>query len=157
MTKPSPDQIKRRALASERHKARHFAMQGLYQWHHTAAPAHEIDSQFQVDFNMKGTDLEYFHELLAGVQRSSAELDKVLAPYSEDRSLDECDPISLSLLRLATYELKNRIDVPYKVAINEAVNLAKKFGPEDSHKYVNGILDKVARELRALEVSANQQ
>lgn len=154
MAKPSPEQIKRRAMASERHKARHFAMQGLYQWHHTAAPAHEINAQFQVDFNMKGTDLEYFHELLSGVQRSASSLDKLLATYAEERKLEECDPISLSLLRIAAYELKNRIDVPYKVAINEAVNLAKKFGPEDSHKYVNGILDKVARELRAVEVKA---
>lgn len=156
MAKPTPEQIKRRALASERHKARHFAMQGLYQWHHTAAPAHEIDAQFQVDFNMKGCDLEYFHELLAGVQRSASELDKMLATYSSDRNLTECDPISLALLRIAAYELKNRIDVPYKVAINEAVGLAKKFGPEDSHKYVNGILDKVARQLRAVEVNAQQ-
>jgi len=157
MAKPSDDQIKRRAMASERHKARHFAMQGLYQWHHTAAPAHEINTQFQVDFNMKGTDLEYFHELLAGVQRSSNELDDLVSPFSDDRTLEECDPISLALLRIATYELKNRIDVPYQVVINEAVNLAKKFGPEDSHKYVNGLLDKVARQLRALEVSAQKQ
>ena len=156
MAKPSPDQIKSRAVASERHKARHFAMQGLYQWHVTGAQANEIAAQFRVDFNMKGTDLEYFMELLSGVQRTSKALDELLSPYADDRALDECDPITHSLLRISVYELKNRIDVPYKVSINEAVNLAKKFGPEDSHKFVNGLLDKVATEVRALEVAAQQ-
>lgn len=156
MAKPSPDQIKRRAVASERHKARHFAMQGLYQWHVTGAQANEIAAQFRVDFNMKGTDLDYFMELLSGVQRTSKALDELLAPYADDRTLDECDPITHSLLRISVYELKNRIDVPYKVSINEAVNLAKKFGPEDSHKFVNGLLDKVAIEVRALEVAAQK-
>ena len=154
MAKPSPEQIKRRAVASERHKARHFAMQGLYQWHVTGAQANEIAAQFRVDFNMKGTDLDYFMELLSGVQRTSKALDELLSPYA--RTLDECDPITHSLLRIGVYELKNRIDVPYKVSINEAVNLAKKFGPEDSHKFVNGLLDKVATEVRALEVAAQQ-
>tara|TARA_B100000768_G_C11113611_1_gene304394 strand:- start:82 stop:549 length:468 start_codon:yes stop_codon:yes gene_type:complete len=154
MTKPSSEKMKRRALASERHKARHFAMQGLYQWQLNATPANQIAAQFNVDFNMKGTDQDYFLELLKGVQYSAQEIDTILLPFAEDRRLDECDPVTHALLRMATYELKNRIDVPYKVAINEAVNLAKKFGPEDSHKFVNGVLDQVARVLRKVEVAA---
>ena len=154
MTKPSPEQIKRRTLASERHKARHFAMQGLYQWQLNATQANEISAQFNVDYNMKGTDQDYFLELLKGVQYSVKELDSILLPFTEARQLDECDPVTHALLRIATYELKNRIDVPYKVAINEAVNLAKKFGPEESHKFINGVLDQVAKQLRKVEVAA---
>ena len=154
MTKLSPEQIKRRTLASERHKARHFAMQGLYQWQLNATQANEISAQFNVDYNMKGTDQDYFLELLKGVQYSVKELDSILLPFTEARQLDECDPVTHALLRIATYELKNRIDVPYKVAINEAVNLAKKFGPEESHKFINGVLDQVAKQLRKVEVAA---
>mgnify|MGYP003330870013 FL=1 len=88
------------------------------------------------------------------MQYSVKELDSILLPFTEARSLNECDPVTHALLRIATYELKNRIDVPYKVAINEAVNLAKKFGPEDSHKFINGVLDQVAKQLRKVELAA---
>ena len=154
MAKPSPEQIKRRALASERHKARHFAMQGIYQWQLNATQANEISAQFNVDFNMKGTDQDYFLELLKGVQYSVKEIDSILLPFTEARQLDDCDPVTHALLRIATYELKNRVDVPYKVVINEAVNLAKKFGPEESHKFINGVLDQVAKQLRKVELAA---
>ena len=145
----------RRVLASERHKARHFAMQGLYQWHHTGDSGSQIESQFRVDFDMKGTDLDYFRELLKGVQSNAVELDELLAPHASERELSECDPVTRSLLRIAAFELQHRIDVPCKVVINEAVSLAKKFGPEESHKFVNGLLDKLARQLRSLEFNAN--
>lgn len=151
MSKVSSEQQKKRKLASERHKARHFAMQGLYQWQLNATASHEIEAQFRVDFDMKGTDLEYFRELLGEVQRKVEELDAIISPLADDRELKECDPVTRALLRIGIYELKHRIDVPYKVAINEAVNLAKKFGPQDSHKFVNGLLDRAARDLRTLE------
>jgi len=154
MANLSSEQIKRRALASERHKARHFAMQGLYQWQLSATEANEISAQFNVDFNMKGTDQDYFLELLKGVQYSVKELDSILLPFTDARQLDHCDPVTHALLRIATYELKNRVDVPYKVVINEAVNLAKKFGPEESHKFINGVLDQVAKQLRKVELAA---
>lgn len=157
MNKPSEQQIKRRKLASERHKARHFAMQGLYQWQLTGDAAGVIEAQFRVDHNMKGTDFQYFHELLQGVQNKVDEIEELLEPLAVDRELSECDPVTRALLRIGVFELMCRIDVPYKVAINEAVNLAKKFGPEDSHKFVNGLLDKAARKLRTVEVSANLQ
>ncbi len=143
-----------RQLASTRHKARHYAVQGLYQWQLNRAAINEIEAQFRVDYNMKGVDLGYFHELLAGASRSAEALDEIIKPLAKDRSLDELDPVTLSLLRMSLYELQERIDVPYRVVIHEAVNLAKKFGPEDSQKFVNGILDKAARDLRAIEVNA---
>lgn len=157
MNKPTEHQISQRKLASERHKARHFAMQGLYQSHFNKTPANEIEAQFRVDFNMKGTDFEYFRNLLTGVNRYIDEIDEELDPLASDRELVECDAVTRALLRIGVYELMHRIDVPYKVAINEAVNLAKKFGPEDSHKFVNGLLDKAARKLRAVEVNANEK
>ena len=153
MSKPSSEQIKRRSIASERHKARHYAMQGLYQWKLNSTSATEIAKQFMIDFDMKGTDKDYFIELFKGVQNNVNEIDSFLAPHIEDRDLETCDPVTLSLLRIAAYELKNRIDIPYKVVINESVNLSKKFGPEESHKFINGMLDKLAHELRAVEIS----
>ncbi len=143
-------------LAAGRHKARHFAMQGLYQWQLNKTLPSDIEAQFRVDFNMKGTDLEYFRELLTRVIVELDEIDSMIRPIASDRALDEFDPVTLSLLRIGIYEFKNRIDVPYKVVINEAVNLAKKFGPEDSSKFVNGILDKAARDLRSLETNAEK-
>ncbi len=156
MSGPDDATQRRRRLASERHKARHFAMQALYQWHYTAASAAEIEAQFRVDFDMKGCDLDYFRELLTKVQRNSEQLDGLFVDWLENKAVNECDPITLALLRIATYELESRIDVPYKVAINEAVNLAKKFGPQDSHKFVNATLDKVAQQLRSVEVQAQR-
>lgn len=142
-----------RSLAAGRHKARHFAMQGLYQWQLNKTPPNDIEAQFRIDFNMKGTDLEYFRELLTKVIAQRVEIDELIAPLATDRTLEECDPVTLALLRIGIYEFKERIDVPYKVVINEAVNLAKKFGPEDSSKFVNGLLDEAAKSLRAIEVS----
>ena len=146
----------RRKLVSERHKARHFAVQALYQWQLTAASAAKIEAQFRAQYDMKGADLVYFRELLCGVQGDAGAFDTLLTPFFEDRALSECDPITLSLLRLATYELRERVDVPYKVVLNEAVALAKKFGATESFRYVNGVLDKVAHDLRQLEISAER-
>ena len=146
-----------RKLASGRHKARHFAMQALYQNQFNQTSAVNIEAQFRVDFDMKGTDFEYFRELISGTQTHTAELDAQVEPHFSDLQLEECDPVTRALLRIGVYELRFRIDVPYKVAINEAVNLAKKFGPAESHKFVNGVLDKAARQLREPEVSANSR
>ena len=157
MGKLTDAQMARRKLVSERHKARHFAVQALYQWQLTAASAANIEAQFRAQYDMKGADLVYFRALLCGVQGDAGAFDTLLTPFFEDRALSECDPITLSLLRLATYELRERVDVPYKVVINEAVNLAKKFGPEDSHKFINGVLDKAARQLRRVELDAEEK
>ncbi|NVK10507.1 MAG: transcription antitermination factor NusB [Gammaproteobacteria bacterium] len=136
-----------------RRKARKFLVQALYQWQLTATPAHEIDAQFRVDNDFSKIDGEYFTEVLASVTMSAAQLDSEMAPYL-DREVSELDPVSKALLRVGMYEMKKRVDVPYKVVINEAVNLAKTFGATDSFKYVNGVLDKAAKTYRAAETNA---
>lgn len=140
-----------------RRKARHFGMQALYQWSMTGAALNEIEAEFRVDNDMTHTDTDYFHELVHQVPAKVAELDEAYSPHLQGRNGEELDPITLSLLRLATYELTYRIDVPYKVVINEAVSLAKKFGATDSFKFINGVLDKLAVELRAVEVQADRK
>mgnify|MGYP001245132847 FL=1 len=138
------------ALAAQRRKARHFGLQALYQWTLSGASAADIEAEFRIDNDFQHTDGEYFSAVLKGVVRDVDALEALFSP-ALDRKLEELDPIERNLLRLGTFELRDRIDVPYKVVINEAVALAKKFGATDSHRYINGVLDKVARELRTLE------
>jgi N utilization substance protein B len=140
-------------LAAERRKARHYGMQALYQWHMAGAAVSDIESEFRTDYDFSHVDLEYFQSLLHKIPACLDELDEALEPLL-DRKLKDLDPIELTLLRMGMYELTWRIDVPYKVVINEEVALAKKFGATDSHKYVNGVLDKAARQLRKVEVDA---
>lgn len=140
-------------LAAERRKARHYGMQALYQWHMAGASLNDIEAEFRADYDFSHVDLEYFQALLHDIPSCVDELDESLAPLL-DRKLDDLDPIERTLLRMGMYELTQRIDVPYKVVINEEVALAKKFGATDSHKYVNGVLDKAARQLRKVEIDA---
>lgn len=128
-------------------------MQALYQWQMAGSALNNIEAEFRTDYDMKPVDGEYFSALLHGVPAELDELQGVFEKFLQGRSLAELDPVTLALLRLATYELKNRIDVPYKVVINEAVSLAKKFGATDAHKFINGVLDKTALELRPAETS----
>lgn len=137
-------------LSARRRRARHFAVQALYQWHMSGGNPADIEAEFRADNDMRHVDTDYFRELLAEVIWQQQDLDRELA-QALDRPLKELDPVSLALLRLATYELSQRPDVPYKVVINEAVALAKKFGPTDSHKFINGVLDKTALRLRSAE------
>ena len=137
-------------LAAQRRKARHFGLQALYQWTLSDASLVDIDAEFRVDNDFRHTDGEYFQALLRGVMEDVEALEALFSPLL-DRALDDLDPIERNLLRMGTFELKERIDVPYKVVINEAVSLAKKFGATESHRYINGILDKVASELRTVE------
>ena len=140
-------------LAAERRKARHYGMQALYQWHMAGASLAAIEAEFRADYDFSHVDLEYFQALLHGVPACVDELEARLEPLL-DRKLSDLDPIERTLLRMGTFELAHRPDVPYKVVINEAVSLAKKFGATDGHKYINGVLDKVARELRKVEIAA---
>jgi N utilization substance protein B len=140
-------------LAAERRKARHYGMQALYQWHMAGAALSDIEAEFRSDYDFSHVDLDYFQALLHDIPARVDELDEALAPLL-DRKLDALDPIERTLLRMGMYELTERIDVPYKVVINEQVALAKKFGATDSHKYVNGVLDKAARQLRKVEIDA---
>lgn len=127
-------------------------MQALYQWHMAGASPRDIEAEFRTDYDFSVVDLEYFQALLHGVAAEAETLDDLYAPLL-DRKLGELDPIERALLRMGSFELRARIDVPYRVVINEAVALAKKFGATESYKYVNGVLDKLARQLRGPEVS----
>lgn len=130
-------------------------MQALYQWQLSGTSINSIEAEFFTDNKMDTVDTQFFRELLHGVPEKVAELDGRFTPYL-DRRQDELDPVSLAVLRIGTYELLFRIDVPYKVVINESVNLAKAFGPSDAHKYINSILDKVAIDSRQVEIKAAQ-
>ena len=141
-------------LAAQRRKARHYGMQALYQWHMAGASLGDIEAEFRGDYDFSQVDLDYFQALLHGVPACVDELESALAPML-DRKLDDLDPIERTLLRMGMYELTERIDVPYKVVINEEVALAKKFGATDSYKYINGVLDKAARQLRKVEIDAS--
>lgn len=152
MNNPSP----KGATAATRRMARHYAMQALYQWQMAGSSLNAIEAEFRTDNDMKNVDVDYFHDLLHGVPKHLSELEALFAPYMVERALSELDPVTQALLRMACYELQHRIDVPYKVVINEAVSLAKKFGAEDAHKFINGVLDKVSAQVRALEVKAHR-
>ena len=136
---------------STRKKARRYAIQGIYQWHMSGAAIQEIELQFLETINQNKVDIEYFREILVNTLAQVSELDELLKPFLE-RDFDEVNPVELAVLRLASYELKARMDIPYKVVINEALELSKTFGVTDGHKFVNGILDKLAKQLRPLEV-----
>lgn len=156
MNIPPSGATPRNPTAATRRMARHYAMQALYQWQMAGSSLNAIEAEFRTDNDMKNVDVDYFHALLHGVPEHLDAVESLYQPYLVERSLEELDPITEALLRMASFELQHRIDVPYKVVINEAVSLAKKFGAEDSHKFINGVLDKAAAKSRALEVSANR-
>lgn len=142
-------------LVARRRKARHYALQALYQWHMAGASPRDIEAEFRTDYDFDVVDLEYFQALIHGVPPLVEELDASFAPLL-DRAMDDLDPIERSLLRMGAYELRDRIDVPYKVVINESVALARKFGASESYKYINGVLDKLAQQMRGPEVGAGR-
>lgn len=133
-----------------RHKARRSAVQALYQWQLTQQEPTEIESHFVLDHEMNGVDLDYFHDLIREIPLHRHELDDHLIPHL-DRELMEVDPVERAILRIGAYELEFHPEIPYKVILDEAIELAKVFGAEHGHKYVNAILDKVACDLRAQE------
>lgn len=135
---------------SERQKARRMVLQALYQWELAKAPVSDIQAEFRAYYLGK-IDWKYFNEVFPAIPPLVKDIDAAIIPML-DRKIEMLDPIELSLLRFGMYELLHRIDVPYKVVINESVELARIFGATDGHKYINGILDKAARQIRTLEV-----
>ncbi|MBD8880617.1 MULTISPECIES: transcription antitermination factor NusB [Rhodanobacter] len=133
-----------------RSRARRRALQALYAWQLSGSHMNAVIEQFRHEQDMEVADLDYFEDLLHGVEQHVAELDASLRPYL-DREVAEVDPIERAALRLAAYELKHRPDVPYRVVINEAIEVTKRFGADHGHSYVNGVLDKLAAELRSTE------
>lgn len=135
-----------------RSKARQAAVQAIYQWQLTQQPPGDIESHFINDHELSGVDLDYFHHLVREVPLRLHELDDHLTPFL-DREINEIDPVERAILRIGAYEFEFHPEVPYKVVLNEAVELAKTFGAEHGHRFVNAVLDKVAAKLRATEIA----
>jgi transcription antitermination protein NusB len=143
--KPKPKSIRRRS--------REFALQGLYEWLVSKTEARLIDAHMREQEGFDKCDAEHFDALLHGCIKEAVEIDALLTGHV-DRKTTLLSPIEHGVLMIGVYELKHCVSIPYKVAINEAVELAKSFGGTDGHKYVNGVLDKAAGELRPVEVEA---
>ncbi len=141
---------------SKRRKGRRYAVQGLYQWQLTGNDPAEIYQRMLDDVNLNKTDVAYMEELITQIPEHIKTIDQNLSAKI-DRKLTEVDPVERAVLRIATYELLKRPDIPYRVVINEAVEQAKTFGAEEGHKFVNGVLDKVSAVLRAVEVKAGNK
>lgn len=142
-----------------RHNARRYALQAMYQWQLAGTPITDIEAEF-VQYHIdkradKKLDLIYFKELIHGIPKHQHEIDHAMQPFL-DRPFHEIDPVELAVLRLAIYELIKRPDVPYRVIINEALELAKKFGSIEGYKFVNGILDRIAKKARFTEIRAQK-
>ncbi|MBV8666859.1 MAG: transcription antitermination factor NusB [Burkholderiaceae bacterium] len=138
-----------------RHRAREFALQGIYQWLLNNEDSGAIDAHIREAHGFDKADAEHFDSLLHGSIKSAAELRAGLAPLI-DRPIELLSPVEHAALLIGAFELKNHLEIPYKVVINEAVELTKSFGGIDGHKYVNGVLDKLAAQVRGAEVGAGQ-
>jgi len=142
-------------MSQAKTNARKCAVQALYQWQMSGESLTRIETYFLEEQHLKGAQKTYFSELFHGVPKQLTAIDAALAEFI-DRPVEKIDPVERAILRIGVYELINRLETPYKVIINEGVNLAKDFGAEGSHKYINGILDKVSQKQRATEIAAKQ-
>lgn len=136
-------------------KARKLLVQALYSWELGGTDLETIEVNFHLENDMSKVDTELFKTILFGVPQNLEQIDSAYQKYL-DREQEKLDPVSRAILRLTTYELMFSIEVPYKVAINEGVNLAKTFGPTDAFKFINGVLDRVAADTRAVEIAAHK-
>lgn len=138
-----------------RSRARRRALQAIYAWQLAGASVGSLLEQFRSEQDMEVADLEYFEQLVAGVVRECASLDTALQAFL-DRDVAQVDPIERAVLRIAAFELVHRLDVPYRVVINEAIETTKRFGADHGHSYINGVLDKAAAAWRSAEVQASR-
>jgi N utilization substance protein B len=143
-------------MSQARTNARKAAVQALYQWQMAGHDLSEIERQFLEEERLKDAQKSYFTELFYGVPKNLAAIDQALSEFV-DRPVDTIDPVERAILRIGVYELLHRPDMPYRVVLNESINLAKDFGADGSHKYVNGILDKIAQQKRAVEIKSKAQ
>jgi transcription antitermination protein NusB len=143
-------------MSQKKSQARRHAVQAIYQWQMVGHDVGEIVDQFLEEQDLNEFDVGYFQDLLRGVPQHLDEVDELLKP-ALDRVIDSVDPVERAVLRLGAYELGFKPEVPYRVVINEAVELTKVFGAEMGHKYVNGVLDRVAKTARAEEIKAKQK
>jgi len=133
-----------------RSKARRFVLQALYQMKFTGMSAGDVERQYRQDYDMKRVDRVYLHEILSGINKVRGDLSEMIGKKLE-RKFEELDPVEAAALYIGCFELVHRIDIPYRVAINESVELAKQFGATESHKLVNSVLDRIAEECRPTE------
>jgi N utilization substance protein B len=143
-------------MSQKRSQSRRHAVQAIYQWQMAGQDLNDIYNQFLEEQDIKSFEVPYFKDLLHGVPNHLSELDALLKP-SLDRAIESVDPVERAVLRLGAYELTFHLEVPYRVVINEAVELAKVFGAEQGHRFVNGVLDKVAKKVRETEIKAKKQ
>ena len=143
-------------MSEKRSQSRRHAVQAIYQWQMAGQDLIDIDNQFLEEQDLQSFEIPYFQDLLHGVPRHLKELDEILKP-ALDRAIESVDPVERAVLRIGVYELAYHLEIPYRVVINEAVELAKVFGAEQGHKFVNGVLDKVAKKVREVEIKARNK
>jgi len=143
-------------MSQARTNARKAAVQALYQWQMTGQNLNDIERQFLEEDRLKDAQKTYFYELFHGVPEHLDIIDQTLSEFV-DRPVDKIDPVERAILRIGVYELLHRLDMPFRVILNEGINLAKHFGADGSHKYINGILDKVAQKKRTVEAVKKMQ
>lgn len=142
-------------MSQAKTNARKCAVQALYQWQMTGDSLSRIETYFLEDELLKGAQKSYFYDIFHGVPQQLDVIDAALAEFV-DRPVEKIDPVERAILRIGVYELIYRLETPYRVIINEGVNLAKCYGAEGSHRYVNGILDKVCQKKRTVEINAKK-
>lgn len=142
-------------MSEKRSQARKHAVQAIYQWQIAGQDVTDIINQFLEEQDLKSFEIPYFQDLMKGVPSHLVELDELLKP-TLDRAIESVDPVERAILRLGVYELSHKPEIPYRVVINEAVELAKVFGAEQGHKFVNGVLDQVAKKVRTVEVKVGR-
>lgn len=137
----------------QKRKARRLALQALYQGYMTDVDSQEIEVQFRLNNDFDKVDSDYFCRLLHGITQQSSHIDSLYEP-SLDRPIDSINPVERCLLRIGTFELANMLEIPYRVVLDESVNMSREFGATEAHKYVNGVLNKVAKQLRQAEIAS---
>lgn len=137
---------------SGKRRARKLALQALYQWHMSSQDLHEIEAQFRVANNMDKVDTEFFCRILHGVPKHLDSVEDCISPFL-DRELQALNPVELAALRLGTFELLYCPETPWRVVLDESISLTREFGSQEGHRYVNGVLNQVARQVRAVEIN----
>lgn len=143
-------------MSQKRSRSRRIALQAIYQWQMSGQDIGDIINYFLVEQNPKKFEVDYFKGLVRGVATNLSRLDEALSTHV-DREIEQIDPVERAVLRLSAFEFTDHPEVPYRVVINEAVKLAKTFGAEQGHRYVNGVLDKLAATLRPVEVAQKKE
>lgn len=139
-------------LIKGKRRARKLAVQALYQWLMSGSDIYEIEAQFRVANNMEKIDQDYFCRLLHGIPASLSSLEQAIIPFL-DRPIEGLNPIELTVLRISAFELINCPEIPYRVVLDESVSLTKEFGSQDGYRYVNGVLNNLAKKVRTVEIN----